>query len=89
MRGDVQGVGFRWFVTREAGALGLTGWVANESDGSVVVVAEGASEALGRLEAALHQGPASAHVTAVDARRGTASGAFHRFGVRSSAHSGD
>ena len=37
VRGSVQGVGFRWFVQREAARLGLDGWVANRSDGSVEV----------------------------------------------------
>ena len=33
--GRVQGVGFRYTVTQAADALGLTGWVCNERDGSV------------------------------------------------------
>ena len=40
VRGQVQGVGYRWFVQREAARLGLQGWVANQLDGSVEVVAE-------------------------------------------------
>ena len=39
--GRVQGVGFRYFVLREAMALGLTGWVANTAEGGVRCVAEG------------------------------------------------
>ena len=49
VRGDVQGVGFRWFVAGEA-AQPLSGWVANQSDGSVQVVAEGRRR-LGLVEA--------------------------------------
>ena len=39
--GRVQGVGFRWRVRMAAGALGLTGWVANEWDGSVRMEIQG------------------------------------------------
>ncbi|NQV41117.1 MAG: acylphosphatase [Candidatus Marinimicrobia bacterium] len=39
--GKVQGVGFRFFVSSTAQGLGLTGWVKNHSDGSVIGVAEG------------------------------------------------
>jgi len=39
VRGRVQGVGFRWFVEREAHILGIAGWVRNNADGSVEVLA--------------------------------------------------
>ncbi len=39
--GRVQGVSFRYYTRREATNRGLTGWVRNEMDGSVKVVAEG------------------------------------------------
>ena len=41
VRGRVQGVGFRWFVEREAHMLGIAGWVRNNADGSVEVLAMG------------------------------------------------
>ncbi len=39
--GFVQGVGFRWWVTRQAERLGLSGYAANRLDGSVEVDAQG------------------------------------------------
>ena len=66
VRGSVQGVGFRWFVFREAERLGLRGWVSNRPDGAVEVVADGALPALVQLEAALARGPAHARVARVE-----------------------
>ena len=87
--GTVQGVGFRWFVVRRALQLGLTGWTANQRDGSVRVVAEGTPSALDELEGQLNEGPAGAHVQKVDAVRMAPTGEFSTFGIKSGAHSGD
>ena len=89
VRGRVQGVGFRWFVSREANRLGLKGWVANCPDGSVAVVAEGPRAPIEELRSALERGPSSARVERVDARTTPARGTFDRFQVRSGAHRGD
>ena len=89
VRGAVQGVGFRWFVQREAEALDLEGWVANRADGTVQVVAEGPSFALERLSERLHEGPPGAHVRAVESRVEPARGLSGGFGIRGGEHRGD
>lgn len=66
VRGRVQGVGFRWFVEREAKTLGVSGWVRNNSDGSVQVLATGTRDQLSGLRSRLQQGPRAARVDAVD-----------------------
>lgn len=55
--GRVQGVGFRFFVEREAVRLGLRGWVRNLAGGEVEVVAQGPRERLDELLARLREGP--------------------------------
>jgi acylphosphatase len=87
--GRVQGVGFRYFVLREAMALGLDGWVANTSDGSVRCVAEGPRDDLESLLRRLEQGPAAAIVDRVSAAWMPATGTLGRFAVRSGGHPGD
>ena len=89
IRGVVQGVGFRWFVMREAHRHALTGWVANEGDGSVRVVAEGPAHEIAAFRAALEAGPPSAIVERVSAVEMPATGSFGQFSVRSGGHSGD
>ena len=79
IRGEVQGVGFRWSVQRKAVELGLTGYAENLPDGSVRVEAEGDPDRLDQLEAFLHQGPRWAEVQDLDAQRVQATGEFHRF----------
>ncbi len=66
VRGRVQGVGYRAFVTREAERLGLGGWTRNLADGRVEVVAAGDPELLARLVERLGVGPPAACVEAVD-----------------------
>ena len=82
IKGEVQGVGFRWAVQSQAGRLGLTGYAENLPDGSVRVEAEGAPDRLDQLEAFLHQGPRWAEVASLDSQRGPATGEFHRFEAR-------
>jgi acylphosphatase len=53
VRGEVQGVGFRWWVRSRALALGLSGRASNLADGRVEVVAEGPRAAVEELLAAL------------------------------------
>ncbi len=65
VQGRVQGVGFRWFVHREAAALGLRGWVRNTPDGHVEVVASGPPALIGELTTSLHQGSRGSRVDAV------------------------
>lgn len=65
VRGRVQGVGFRWFVHREAAELGLRGWVRNTPDGQVEVLAAGAPEDLAELALALKKGSRGSRVDAV------------------------
>lgn len=62
VRGRVQGVGFRWFVEREAHILGIAGWVRNNADGSVEVLAMGSLEQLAGLRSRLRAGPRAARV---------------------------
>ncbi|HEX3276622.1 MAG TPA: acylphosphatase [Gemmatimonadales bacterium] len=64
--GQVQGVGFRWFVARHARQLGLAGYARNLGDGGVEVVVTGEGEAVAELEALLRRGPAHARVETVD-----------------------
>jgi len=64
--GQVQGVGFRWFVARHARSLGLNGYARNLPDGRVEVVVSGPEEVLPRLEQLLHAGPANAQVDRVE-----------------------
>ena len=60
--GLVQGVGFRYFVARHAGGLGLAGWARNLTDGRVEVVANGPRSSLDALEAELRRGPPRSQV---------------------------
>jgi acylphosphatase len=81
VRGDVQGVGFRYYVQGRAHQLGLSGWVRNRGDGSVECVAEGPQERLRRLLRDLERGPAGAEVDDVEAEWAEARGDVMAFSI--------
>ena len=81
VQGRVQGVGFRYATERRARALELTGYVRNKADGSVLVVAEGVPERLGKLLDWMHRGPPGARVTAVQHHPAAYRGEFRHFSV--------
>ena len=64
--GKVQGVWFRAGTREQALLLGLSGYAANLADGRVEVQAQGAAEAVARLEQWLWQGPVLATVDSMD-----------------------
>lgn len=66
VRGVVQGVGFRWSCAREAGRLGVAGWVRNLPDGAVEAVVEGDASQVDAALAYLAHGPRHARVTGVE-----------------------
>jgi acylphosphatase len=64
--GDVQGVGYRAWVQKEARARGVRGWVRNRSNGDVEALFAGPPEAVAALCAACWRGPAYARVNKVE-----------------------
>lgn len=65
IRGDVQGVGYRYAMVVAAKTLRVTGWVRNRRDGTVEALVQGEPDAVEQLLAWCHSGPPAARVTAV------------------------
>jgi acylphosphatase len=82
IKGRVQGVGYRYYAQHSAAALGITGYVRNQPDGAVEIVAEGDEEALNELVNVLRKGPSFAFVEDVEVRKMPAEGTFTHFGVK-------
>lgn len=64
--GRVQGVWFRAWTQERAMALGLSGWIRNEDDGSVSGIVGGPEAAVEKMLAALREGPDGARVARVE-----------------------
>jgi acylphosphatase len=79
VHGDVQGVGFRYFVQRKAHQLRLSGWVRNNDDGTVELVAEGPRGDLEELRRAAEQGPRMSRVDRVEVQWSNATGNLGAF----------
>ena len=68
--GKVQGVFYRANTVRTANELGVSGWVKNAEDGSVLISAEGREDQLDKLVKWCHEGPSYAHVERVSFSEG-------------------
>lgn len=66
--GQVQGVGFRYFVRQTAEALGVSGWVRNLRDGRVEAVLTGRPDAVQVVLDEIDRGPPGARVAEVITR---------------------
>ena len=64
--GRVQGVGFRWFVVRQAEHFGIRGWTRNLADGRVEVLGAGREGSLLDFEEAIARGPTLSRVDDVE-----------------------
>lgn len=80
--GRVKHVGFRHYAWARARELELTGYVRNQSDGSLHVVAEGELAALETLVDYLKTGPSMARVSSVTVSRSTYTASYQGFSVR-------
>ena len=81
VHGYVQGVFFRDSTRRLAQRHGVTGWVANRSDGAVEAVFEGEVDAVERLVSFSRKGPRGAQVDSVEVTEEEPEGLV-RFAVR-------
>jgi acylphosphatase len=79
--GGVQGVFFRGTARREAGRLGLDGWIKNLPDGRVEAVFEGPSEGVRRMVRWCEEGPEHATVENVGVEYEEARGDLRGFEV--------
>ena len=80
--GRVQGVGYRYFVIENAVSLGLRGYVRNERNGNVEVLAQGTRPALERFLTLLRRGPSAAYVREVRVSWGQLTEHLSGFNIR-------
>lgn len=83
VRGRVQGVGYRYFVADCAQKTGITGFVRNLPDGSVMIVAEGSDEILETfIRMVLAEDDPLIRVEGTEVTRSRPTGEFSGFGIR-------
>lgn len=81
-KGFVQGVGFRWFVLRNAESLGLKGYVRNLPTGEVLTVAEGPKYLIEELFHKIKIGPSRSDVRDININWSDPKNNFNRFEIR-------
>jgi acylphosphatase len=80
--GQVQGVGFRYFLLKQAKVFSLYGWAKNMDDGTVECLVEGEEKILNKFKEIAEKGPTSAKVEKVEEKWGEASDEFLDFEIR-------
>lgn len=82
VKGKVQGVFYRASTQKKAEELSVTGWVKNQSDGSVYIEAEGKPDQLQALVEWCKSGPPIAQVDNVEVIFSDQLKGFEKFEVR-------
>lgn len=80
-RGRVQGVGFRFTVSRIATGYPITGYVKNLRDGTVELIAQGTAETIAEFTAEIAR-VMEGNITGCDRETVTAGEEFSRFSIR-------
>jgi acylphosphatase len=85
--GEVQGVGFRYYVLREVERIGnISGFVRNRTDGSVEVFAQTEEASLKELEESLRKGPRSSRVSRLQIVEESPDSSYSDFRITLTAH---
>lgn len=80
--GRVQGVGYRYYVQKQAHIFGLNGWVRNTADSGVLVMVQGDKEVIDTFIDYLRIGPTMSHVTGISAAPVLSAEIFSDFRIR-------
>ncbi len=81
-RGRVQGVGFRWFVQRIALEFGISGYVRNLSDGSVIILAQAEEHLLNSFQVVIHNGTSFIRVDSLEVAKLENAKKYHDFEIK-------
>ncbi|HPP66303.1 MAG TPA: acylphosphatase [bacterium] len=81
IRGNVQGVGFRWYATDIARKCRVYGWVKNLPDGAVEIVAEAESNVLESFTEKIKTGYLGSNISSMDIKKEPATGEFSQFQI--------
>jgi acylphosphatase len=82
IRGNVQGVSLRYFSTKKAREIGITGWIQNLVDDNVELTAEGTQSQLDTFNDWLQTGSPDARVDSVTVDWSAATGEFDKFRIK-------
>lgn len=80
--GLVQGVGYRYFIYRQANSLGLTGYTRNLPTGQVEIITLGEKGLIDDLVRAARVGPSYASVSDVQLEEIELPESFNKFEIR-------